>query len=322
MPQNHQDEIDLGYLFGKISGFFRSLVKLLYAVFSFFIKYSIVIVVLIVVGVGIGYYLDRTKTEVYNNELILVPNFESTQYLYDKVEALNSKLRDGDIEFLEKTFGQNYSDLRGLEAEPIVDVFTYASESRETVDLFKILTDKQDIPEYVNDPQNFQYYKFQHVTIKIKGKEHSKEIVDKVISYFNDNDHFKQYQKVSPTEFTIANFEKTISQIDTILKAAATNEKTKGTSPSILVNDNSQLNDLISSKERLTLKLADLYIKKIDEQEIVKVAAINYNVTDFSGIYISNKLKYPLLLVLLFSGFFFLRFLFTKMKQIAEKDAE
>ena len=323
MAQNNQDEIDLGYLFGKISSLFRSFVKLLFLVISFFIKYIIVVVVLIIIGVGLGYYFDKNKTEVFDNELIVIPNFESTQYLYDKVEALTSKLRNNDKDFLQKTFGENYGDLRGLKAEPIVDIFNFASATRERVDLFKALTDKQDIPDYIKDPQNFQYYKYQHITVKIKGKEHSKEIIDSIENYFNDNQHFSEYKEVGQknTQFRIETSEKMISQIDTILKATALLEKNKSNSPSVMVNDNSQLNDLFETKERMLFNLLRYNMQKIDEQKIIKVAAVNYNVSDFSGFHISNKVKYPLLLVLLFSGFFFVKYLYKKMKHIAQNDA-
>lgn len=323
MAQNNQDEIDLGYLFRKISNFFRSLVRLLFLVISFFIKYIIIVVILIIVGVGIGYYLDKNETKVYKNELIVIPNFESTQYFYDKVDALVAKVKDRDTLFLSKTIGPHYSDLRGLEAEPIVDIFTFASMSRERVDLFKALTDKQNIPDYVKDPQNFQYFKYQHLTVSIKGKENSEEIINNLVEYLNDSAHFREYMEVgrSNTLFRIATSEKMIAQIDTILKATAQVEEMKRTTPSVLVNDNSQLNDLFESKERLLYNLLRLNMQKVDEQNIIKVASVNYNVSDISGINLSNKVKIPLLLILLFSGFFFVIHLYKKMKLIAENEA-
>lgn len=324
MAQNNQDEIDLGYLFRKISDFFRSLVRLLFLVISFFIKYIIIVVVLIIIGIGIGYYLDGNQTKVYKNELIVIPNFESTQYFYDKVDALLAKIKDGDADFLSKTIGPHYGDLRGLDAEPVVDIFSYASMSRERVDLFKVLTEKQNIPDFVKDPQNFQYFKYQHLTVNIKGKENSEEIISNLIEYLNDSPHFREYMEAgrSNTLFRIATSEKMISQIDTILKATAQIEALKRTSPSVLVNDNSQLNDLFESKERLLYNLLRLNIQKVDEQNIIKVAAVNYNVSDITGINLSNKVKIPLLLILLFSGFFFMIHLYKKMKLIAENEAK
>ncbi len=324
MSQNNQDEIDLGYLLTKISNIFKSIIGLIFSVISFFLKYIIIIVILIVVGVGIGYYFDSDKVGTYDNEVIVIPNFESTQYLYDKVDVLSSKLRDNDVMFLQETIGANYSELRKIEAEPIVDIFNYVASTRERVDLFKALTEKQDIPDYIKDPQNFQYNKYHHITITINGKEHSKEIVEAIEKYLNDNEHFSEYKEVGlkNTQFRIETSEKMIAQIDTILKATSLLEKNKNNSPAITVNDNSQLNDLFESKERLLFNLLKLNMQKVDEQSIIRIVAVNYNVADFSGFHISNKVKYPLLLVLLFSGFFFVKYLYNKMKIIAENNTK
>ncbi|MDN3723097.1 hypothetical protein QRD02_01780 [Aequorivita sp. SDUM287046] len=322
MAQNNHDEIDLGYVFKKISAFFRSFVKLIFLVVAFFVKYIIVLIILILIGVGIGYYVDKNAVKVYDNHLIVIPNFESTQYLYEKVEALSSKLKDRDLDFLKTTIGTHYTELVNLEAKPIVDLFNFAATSRERVDLFKVLTDKQDIPDYVKDPQNFQYFKYHHITVKIKGKAHSKEIVAAIEKYLNDNEHFGEYMKVNreSTQFRIETSKKTISQIDSILNSAASIDKGNSNLPSVMVSDNSQLNDVIQSKDRMLYNLLKLNMQKVDEQSIIKIAAINYNVSDFSRFRLNNKVFYPLMLVLLFSGFFFLRHLYRKMKQIAETD--
>src|SRR5690606_37770321 len=180
-------EIDLGHLFGKLTDLFRSFVRALFLVITFFVKYIIVIVALIITGVVGGYFMDKDDTEVYNNELIVIPNFESTQYFYDKVNSISVTINSRDSVFIKKIFGPNYKYVKHIEAEPIVDIYRLASGSRERVDLFKALTEKQDITDYVQDPQNFQYFKYHHLTIKIKGKMHSKEIIDATLNYLNDN---------------------------------------------------------------------------------------------------------------------------------------
>ena len=318
--QNTSEEVDLGYLFSKISSFFRSFIRLLFTIIAFFIKYIIVTVVLIIIGIGIGYYLDKNEIEVYNNELIVIPNFESTQYFYDKVEALMAKVKDRDTTFLKKIVGPNYEDLKKLEAEPIVDIYGWASGSRERVDLFRVLAEKQNIQEYIKDPQNHQYYKYHHLTIKIKGKTYSEEIINGIVDYFNSNLHYSEYMEVGRknTAFRIETTEKMLSQIDSLLKASVLTEKITQNSPSIAINDNSQLNDILQTKGDLTRNLLFLNKQKIDEQQIIKVASVNYNISDLSGFKLGNKIKLPLILVLFFSGFFFLKYIYRKMKKIAE----
>ena len=318
--QNTSEEIDLGYLFRKVSGFFNSLIRLLFSIIAFFIKYIIVIVILIIVGVVIGYFMDKNDTEVYNNELIVIPNFESTQYFYDKVNSLSIKIKNRDSVFIKEILGPNYKDIKGIEAEPIVDIYKLASGSRERVDLFRVLTEKQDIADYVRDPQNFQYFKYQRLTFKIKGKAHSKEIIDATINYLNDNSHYAEYMEAGSknTKVRIETSEQTLSQIDSLLKAASETHKGQQNSTSIAVNDNSQLNDLLKTKSDLTYGLLQLNKQLIDERQIIKVASVNYNVSDDSGLQISRKVKYPIYLILLFSGFFFFKNLYRKMKNIAE----
>lgn len=320
MTENKQDEMDLGHLFGKIADLFRSFVRLIFLVITFFVKYAFVIIILIVIGVVAGYFMDKNQTEVYNNDLIVIPNFESTQYFYDKVNSLSIKIKNQDSIFIKEILGPNYKDLKGVEAEPIVDIYKLASGSRERVDLFRVLTEKQDIADYIQDPQNFQYFKYHRLTFKIKGKAHSKEIIDAAIEYLNDNSHYAEYREVGRenTAFRIETTQNMLSQIDSLLKASAVIEKSAQNSPSIAINDNSQLNDLVETKGNLTQSLLYLNKQNIDEQQIIKVAAVNYNVSDDSGLQISRKIKYPIYLILLFSGFFFFRNLYRKMKNITE----
>lgn len=320
--QNQQDEIDLGYIIGKISGMFRSFVRLIFMMIAFFIKYIVVVVILIVIGVALGYFADKNKKEVYKNELIVIPNFESAQYLYDKVDALTSKISDRDTVFLQNKLGSNYKKLISLEAEPIIDLFGLTNGNRDRIEMFKALTEKKDIDDYIEDPQTFQYYKYHRIIVKVDGKSYSEEIVKELLQYLNDTQFFTKYMDAGQqnTKFRITSYEKTISQIDTILKSTALLGKNDA-SPSVMVNDNSQLNDLIESKERLLFNLLTLQKQQVDEQNVIEVSAINYDILDKSGFQLSNKVKYPVLLLLLFSGFFFLKYLYNKMKHIAETHA-
>lgn len=318
MAQNNQDEIDLGYLFRKISNFFRSFIKMIFTIIAFFVKYFIIILVLIIVGAIIGYFTDANKTEIYKNELIVIPNFESTQYFYDRVDELNVKIKSRDTVFLSEIIGKHYRNLKKIEAEAIVDIYSFVTSSPTRVELFKVLTDKQNVPKFLNDPLNFQYYKYHHLYINIQGKENSQEIVDNIMSYLNDNPHFREYMAVGRknTEFRIINTEKTISKIDSILDASG--QVGKSTVPAVSVSDNSQLNDIIESKERMMYSLNQMNKQKIDEQNIIKVASANYNISDASIFNMSNIIKYPLFLILIFSGFFLVRNLYIRMKSIAE----
>jgi hypothetical protein len=65
---------------------------------QFFIKKAIVIIVLVIIGIGLGFYLDKTQKK-FDHQIIVTPNFKSTDYLYSKINLINSKIIERDIAF-------------------------------------------------------------------------------------------------------------------------------------------------------------------------------------------------------------------------------
>ena len=99
--QHSSEEVDLGYLFKSIGGFFKKILRTLFLILDFFKKYFIIIIILLIIGFAYGYYKDYNAIKTYDNEVIVIPNFESVDYLYDKVEAINKKIASGDTIYLQ-----------------------------------------------------------------------------------------------------------------------------------------------------------------------------------------------------------------------------
>ena len=99
VPQNKEDqEIDLVQVFKKIGNFFERINTGIFNCIQFFIKKAIIISILLVIGVGLGIYLDKTK-KTYRSSNIVMPNFESTDYLYSKINLIESKISERDYCF-------------------------------------------------------------------------------------------------------------------------------------------------------------------------------------------------------------------------------
>lgn len=318
---NHQEEIDLGYLVNKTGVFFRKLVKLLFLILAFFQKYIIITVILIIVGIAYGFYKDLKVERTYKNETIVIPNFESVDYLYGKVEALNSKISLRDANFLNEVLDTNYRKIRKIEIEPIVDIYNFISKSREHIDIFRILFQNQELSDFVEDMATSKYYKYHKLSFTIVGKESSEKIISDILQHLNSNEHFLEYQKVlrENTQFEIDENARMIAQVDSVFQAVSSFSSNDTGSQSVFINDNSQLNDLLISKRELLEDRNKLLMRYKDETEVIKMVSVDYNLKP-DGIVISNVLKYPILLIFLFSLIFFLKYTYLKLKSISDSN--
>ena len=317
--QNSSEEVDLGYLFKKMGNLFKKFIKLIFLVLAFFVKYIVAVVILIIIGVGIGYYLDKNAEEVYNNEEIVIPNFESVDYLYDKVAVLNAKIETQDTIYLKTILDTNYRKLNKIEIEPIVDIYNFATQSRENIEVFKTLFQNQELTNFVEDIVTSKYYKYHRLNFVITGKGDSQNIVESVLKDFNDNTHFNQYREVLNENLELHLFEnlKMIEQVDSLIQSSISYSKAELPNQSINIKEGVDFSNLIFRKDALLDNRSTLLKKKEDQVKIIKDVGANYNIIDTEKIRIPSKIKFPIFLVVLFSLFFLIKRLYSKMKMIA-----
>ena len=320
MGQNNtSEEIDLGYLFKKSNDFFKSVIRSFFLVLEFFKKYLIIVLVLLIVGFGIGYYKDSKAVKTYNNELIVIPNFESVDYLYDKLEAINLKIRAGDTVFMQKVLDTNFRSLRGIKIEPVVDLYSFISKSRENIDIFRIVSDKQNFNEYIEEFANSKYYKYHKMSVAINGDKASEKIIDDLIEFLNNNEHLIEYKKIyqEAKEVEIKEYQNMVAQVDSLIKA---NASSKNTPSSVEVVTNNDQHFLFDRKMTFLKDIVKLKMEQLDYSEPIKLVNADYNLTKDRFLNFSNKVKYPIFLLLLFSGFFFALYLLRKLKSYANSN--
>jgi uncharacterized membrane protein len=319
--QNTQqpEEIDLGYLFKKVNDFIKSVFRSFFLVLAFFKKYFIIVILLIIVGFAYGYYKDSTAEKTYNNELIVIPNFESVDYLYDKVKAVNQKISAGDTIYMKQILGANFKRLKNIKIEPIVDLYNFLSKSRANIDIFSILSEKQDFTDYVEEFANSKYYKYHRMSVSIESNDSSEKVVSDLIKFLNDNDHFSAYEKIfkETKDFEIKEYYKILTQIDTLIKASATFNSAPS---SIEVVTNNDQHELIDKKRQVLANLVILKTAQLDYTKPIKLINADYNLTNERFLSFSNKVRYPVLLVFLFSAFFFFLHLIKNLRRYANSE--
>ena len=168
MSTNSQDqEIDLGVLFKKIESFFQKIVDSFFDFFLFIKRNIIILAILFILGIVLGYILDK-KINEYDHEVVVLPNFGSVDYLYSKINLINSKRKEGDTLFL-KSIGIKEPNKLGLvEVEPIIDVYRFIQERESNFDLIKLMAEDGDIDKIIKNETTAKNYTFHLIKIKTK----------------------------------------------------------------------------------------------------------------------------------------------------------
>jgi hypothetical protein len=313
---SQQEEIDLGYLIKKINSLFIKLVKLFFEAISFFIKYKIITIIILLLGISYGYYKDLNRNTVYSNEAIVIPNFESSDYLYSKISALHLKAKAQDTVFLKNILGNEYNRFKGVQIEPLLDIYNFVENSREKIDILRILYQNQNFDEFVENQTISKYYKHHKVTFKVVGKKNSDKIIAALMNHINDNEHLKEYSSIYKAHYQnqIRQYDQMIGQIDSIITSLSLFDKNSNQGVSIFENMNPHL--LLDRKQTFMQEILISKTRIADSDNIIKLQKIDYNLE--SGRTIPHKISQPILFLFLFSFVFFTRYSFRKLKKISE----
>lgn len=315
------EEVDLGYLFRKIGIFFKKCVVILFNVIEFYLKFKYILLLLIAIGIAYGIYQKRNSEHVLINEAIVIPNFESVDYLYDKIDALNKKVIAEDTLFLNPIFGKNAFRLKEIEIDHIDDLYNNIAKTRERVELFDILSASKEADVFLNYFSITKTYKHHRITFKILGVDHSEKIVQNLINYLNDNQHYKDYGTIyrEHNDFMIDFNEKMLEQIDTILSKENLDNKSSH-SFGLAIDEKNYIPELIDRKRQISEYLLNLKKERADYDSPIKLVKVDYNLIDTERLNVPPLIKYPILFILLFSSIFFIKHVYLKLKLISLED--
>jgi hypothetical protein len=249
---NNEEEVDLGSLFviiGKgFSKFFNFIGSIFKGVFHvvisilIFLKENIIkIGVAAIIGLIAGVFLEVKKTDTFESELILEPNFKSARQLYDNINYYNNLVKQKDTVGLEKTFKldkQYATSLKKFIIEPIETesdiIKSYndfiLSVDTTTVKSYTFLEFKTSFTSYD--------YKFHKVTVTATTNDVFDKLDDIIISSVVNNKYFNRLKELTNKDLnrTDSLYRKNLTQIDSLRKVymevmvAEAKKQTTGTS--------------------------------------------------------------------------------------------
>lgn len=304
VPQNTEDqEIDLAQISKKIGNFFDRVSTSIFKSIQFFVKNWVTVLILIVVGFGTGFLLENYKKS-YQHQIIVAPNFGSTDYLYSKIELIDAKIKEGDTLFLKNIVGiQNPDNLKKIEIEPIADVYNFINNKPENFELIKLMAEDGDIKKVLQENITSKNYTYQTIVLTTKNKTSEEKLVKPFLKYFNTSDYYSKIQKETyqNIQLKMRKNDTIIKQIDGLLDnfSKSTNSGAKN-DKLVYYNENTQLNDIIKTKETLINEQAIHKIELIAYDKIIKESSITTNI-EYEKI-TEKYLKFilPVIFVLLF----------------------
>ena len=308
MSTNSQDqEIDLGQIGKGIKNFFNGIVNSIFDFIFFVKKKIIVVVVLFVLGVVLGILLDKKHS--YIQKMILIPNFGSNEYLYNKISLLESKLKEKDIAFFKSIGINNIDEIGKFEIKPINGIYNFINSKENTLnfEFIRLMAEDGNIEKIIKDDVTSKNYYQHELVINTSRAFKKSELIDPILKYLQDSEHFNKLQTVykKNVEEKIAFNNLLIKQIDDLVASYSQNKPTSN----VVISENSGLSEIINKKDEIIKENQYTMLHYIEYDKIIKDQSIVSNQINTSGA--NNKMK--LILPFLFVFLYFVGFLFNNL---------
>ena len=303
---SQEQEIDLSQIGKSISKAFQNVTNKCFDLLFFIQKKIIIVGALFILGVGLGIYLDKEPN--YTNDIVVIPNFGSNEYLYNKVNLISLKLKEKDEAFFKAIGISNIKDFNSIDIQPITGIYNFInSESqKENFELIKLMAENGDIEKIIQDNVTSKNYYLHGINIKTTIAYEKKDLIEPILKYLQQTDFFTKLQKVYQSNLVekVEANKLLIAQIDQII-LSLTQNKTGG---GVTISQDSGLSELITKKDQLIYENQTLAIHKLEYDKVIKDQTISLNQMNTKGV--NNKMK--IILPFLFTSLFLVGYLFSQ----------
>jgi len=307
-PSN--DEIDLGQLFQMIGKGFNRIFKSFLSVFLYFKRNTIILSALIIVGALIGFGLNQVTSQKLKTEVIVKPQMDSKNYLYDVVAEIQANIKAKDTVFF-SNMGIDIDDFSGLEIEisPVNENRESSESEIKYLELLQSFENTEAIADIVRaELQNKSSFNHR-ITFFYLDTKVGQQFAKGVMAYINTNEYFDDLIAVYRDNATsrIEENKQLLKQVDEIItnyaKKIAENDGMAGNDRIVLDNQETvNITGLFGIKNSL---IKDIETKNLElEQRTDPINIINFGKTQkiIKPLFKKNIILFPLLLI----GLFFL----------------
>lgn len=279
-------QIDLYHLWYFFLEFINRIILFFKKIIKITIKKIVYIIVLLIASISLGFYLDSIKVYNYDQEVILIPNFESSSHLYDVI--------------------YNYKPLKNspiikLQIEPIVDIYEFVSKPENLKSAEYFTENNINITSIKKGSQSEKIYKYHLLKLTTRGKDKNEKIVKSFLSDLNKEPHFLSLQKVfqKNNKLKLKETLKSIDNTNAIFEKLSKSTQTISGKSDFNIEMYPELNGLLDTKQRLLDNVKNLEQKQIEQEKVF------YDVSIIPNIETSN-IKYIYLIPFITILFFYI----------------
>ncbi|WP_411029394.1 hypothetical protein [Spongiimicrobium sp. 3-5] len=305
------DEIDLGQLFQMIGRGFQRVFRFILRVFLYLKKNVFVLVGLAAIGIALGVALNQIVEKRLKTEVIVKPNLETKNYLYDVVDEIQANIRAKDTSFF-KGVGIEIMNFQGYEI-----TIEAASEATDNADVENDLKYLELLQKFKNEgfvsdvvrSEILNKSSLNHrITFYYKNKKIGRDFSEKLITYINSNQYFNDLIKVNRqnAEERINQNESIVAQIDALISQYATKmAQEDNMEQGTIVLDNEEQLDITGLFNLKNALIRDIEQKRLELQEQLQpISIINFG--NIQPVQKSFFGKHIILLPSILIGLFFL----------------
>lgn len=325
-PETNQssssEEIDLGKLFELIGNgikkffafigrIFKGLFHLIVLFLLFLQKHFIKFLIAGVLGIAIGVYMDISKKPKYISNMLVEPNFNSVQQLYNNISFYNDLAEAEDSTALAEAMDIDVSEAAAIKK---IKVESFSDENQKVLLFDKFVrsldsTTKKaiDMEKYL---ENFNALdaRFHTISVTATNNDVAKKIQPSIISSISRNSYFQLQQSISNANINLQDslYKKQLLEVDSLqqlYKRVMEKEAAKpmqGTSIN-LGEGGSQENKelaLINQVDKLKENLVELNEERANKSSILNViSAFPRRGVEVKGLLKSYKFLVPSILI-------------------------
>lgn len=232
--KQQRNEVDLGELFRLLGDglrkFFRfianigrSILKLVILILLFFREHFVKFAIAAFIGIVLGWIIDNYKKDIYRSSMIVEPNFNSVQQLYNNIEFYNELAEEEEFEALSEALKISEEEAENLQ-KIIIESFSDQTQKIKQFSEFiqQLDTVSRKLFTYEDYLENFNDInaKFHKITIESASSVIAKKCQPAIVKSIENNEYFKLQKNVNDQNLAIQDtiIRKQLIEIDSLQK--------------------------------------------------------------------------------------------------------